>query len=121
MKLFDELKRRGVVRVTIAYLAVAWLALQLAEILFPAYGQGDAAIRQLFTALLLGLPIAMVCAWFLEWTPGGIVRDSGEEDAPAPSGSTRRRREPTGRRAEPEGDRRAAAELRARRTRGVGR
>jgi hypothetical protein len=31
-QLFQELKRRNVFRVAIAYLAVAWLALQLADI-----------------------------------------------------------------------------------------
>jgi hypothetical protein len=36
--LFQELKRRNVFRVAIAYLAVAWLILQVADIVFENIG-----------------------------------------------------------------------------------
>ena len=39
--LFNELRRRNVLRVGIAYLAVAWLVLQVAETLLPVYGFTD--------------------------------------------------------------------------------
>ena len=46
MSLFGELKRRNVFRVAAAYLAVAWLVVQIVETLFPVFGLGDAAIRR---------------------------------------------------------------------------
>ncbi len=45
MSLFADLKRRNVFRVAIAYVAVSWLPIQVAETLFPANGLSDAAIR----------------------------------------------------------------------------
>ena len=47
MSFFQELKRRNVIRVGIAYLVGSWLAIQVAETLFPVYGLSDGAIRML--------------------------------------------------------------------------
>jgi hypothetical protein len=38
MSLFAELKRRNVLRVAIAYLAAAWMLIQVADIVFPRLG-----------------------------------------------------------------------------------
>ena len=38
MSLFAELKRRNVLRVAIAYLAAAWMLIQVADIVFPQLG-----------------------------------------------------------------------------------
>ncbi len=35
---FDELKRRNVLRVAIAYLVASWLLIQIVETLFPVFG-----------------------------------------------------------------------------------
>ena len=77
----DQLRRRNVIRVGIAYLAIAWLILQVAEMLLPVYGFTDAAIRNVVTLLAVGLPITLALSWAFEWTPSGIVKDSGEEPA----------------------------------------
>ena len=74
MRLFDELKRRKVIRVAIAYLALAWLLLQVAETLLPAYGYTDAAIRNLVAVLAVGLVLALVLAWVFDWTPQGVQK-----------------------------------------------
>ena len=81
---FQELKRRNVIRVGIAYLAVAWLLLQVAETLFPAYGFTDAAIRNLVAILGVGLPVALMLAWKFEWTPEGIFKESDADTPAAP-------------------------------------
>jgi len=72
MSFFDELKRRKVIRVGIAYLAVAWLLLQVAETLLPTYGYTDAAIRTLVAVLAVGFVIVLVLAWIFDWTPAGV-------------------------------------------------
>ena len=41
MSLFDELKRRNVIRVAAGYIVVAWLVIQVVETIFPAFGFGD--------------------------------------------------------------------------------
>ena len=74
-KFIAELKRRKVFRVTIAYLVVAWLLLQLGEILFEFLEVPTWAGKLLLVLLSLGLPAAIVLAWAFELTPEGVVRD----------------------------------------------
>ena len=62
MAFFDELKRRNVLRVAAAYIAVSWLLIQVVETLFPAFGVGDSAIRAVVIVLALGFIPAVVFA-----------------------------------------------------------
>jgi len=72
MSLFNELKRRNVFRVAIAYLAGAWLLIEVTETLFPIYGFSDAAIRLVVTLLAIGFPILLIFSWVFELTPEGL-------------------------------------------------
>jgi TolB-like protein/Tfp pilus assembly protein PilF len=83
VSLLEEIKRRKVFRVAIAYLAVAWLVVQVAETLLPAYDVPDSALRLLVAVLSLGLVIALVLAWIFDWTPRGpeITPDSDAVNA----------------------------------------
>lgn len=81
MSFLNQLKTRGVTRVILAYLAVAWLVLQAAEMLLPVYGFGDAAIRNVVVILGAGFLVAVAFSWFFEWTAGGIVREDSLETA----------------------------------------
>ena len=76
MSLFAELKRRNVFRVAIAYVAVSWLLIQVAETVFPVYGLSDAAIRFVITAVAIGFIPVLVVSWVFELTPSGLKRDS---------------------------------------------
>jgi len=69
---FEELKRRNVLRVAIAYLAVSWLLIQLVETLFPIFGLSDALIRLVVILLIIGFPLIMIFSWVYELTPGGL-------------------------------------------------
>ena len=51
MSLLSELKRRNVVRVGAAYVALSWLLIQVAETTFPAFGLGDSAIRTVIVVM----------------------------------------------------------------------
>jgi TolB-like protein/Tfp pilus assembly protein PilF len=77
MNLFTELKRRNVFKVAAAYLVISWVAVQIADTAFPAFGAPDWALRIFILVLLLGFPIALVVAWALELTPQGLRRDPG--------------------------------------------
>jgi TolB-like protein len=83
LSLFAELKRRNVFRVAIAYVAVSWLLIQVAETVFPVYGLSDAAIRLVITAVAIGLIPVLVISWVFELTPAGLKRDA-EVDHSAP-------------------------------------
>jgi TolB-like protein len=71
---FDELKRRNVVRVGIAYIVVCWLVFQVGEILFPEFGAPDWVFKTLILLLALGFPFALIFAWAFELTPDGIKK-----------------------------------------------
>lgn len=72
MSFFEELRRRNVIRVGLAYGVGAWLAIQIAETLFPVYGLSDAAIRVVVTVVAIGFLPALLFAWVFENTPEGI-------------------------------------------------
>lgn len=71
-RFFEELKRRNVFRVAIAYIVVAWLVLQVGDALAPALRLPDWVNSVLAFFLILGLPIAIFFAWAFELTPEGI-------------------------------------------------
>jgi len=76
MPFLAELKRRNVIRVSVAYLASAWLLIQIADTVFPAYGVPESTLSILITVLMVGLVPAVVVSWFFELTPSGFKRDS---------------------------------------------
>ena len=75
MSFFEELKRRNVIRVAIAYAAVAWLLLQVADVLLPAFGSPPWVMTAFATLLILSFPVALILAWAFELTPDGVKRD----------------------------------------------
>lgn len=76
MSFLRELRRRHVLRVTVAYLAAAWLLIQVVETLFPVFGLPEAAIRAAVIVLAIGLAPAIILSWVFEWTPEGLRRDT---------------------------------------------
>ena len=75
MSFFEELKRRNVVRVGIAYTVTAWLVLQLADIVIDNIPAPDWAMQTIMLVLAGGLPIALVFAWAFEMTPEGLKKE----------------------------------------------
>ncbi|UCF20262.1 MAG: hypothetical protein JSU87_02315 [Gemmatimonadota bacterium] len=69
-----ELKRRHVWRAMIAYAAAAFVVLQTAEIVLPAFDAPAWGMRVLVLLTLLGLPMTLALAWVYEITPQGIRR-----------------------------------------------
>jgi tetratricopeptide (TPR) repeat protein len=76
---FAELKRRNVYKVAVAYAVVAWLLVQAASIILPAFEAPGWTMKVLIAALAIGFPIAVVFAWAFEITPEGIKRESEVE------------------------------------------
>ncbi len=75
MSFVEELKRRNVFRVGIAYVVVAWLVLQVADVVFDAIGSPDWVMKTLLVILAIGLVFAIIFAWAFELTPEGIKRE----------------------------------------------
>jgi TolB-like protein/Flp pilus assembly protein TadD len=69
---FEELKRRKVYRVAVAYAIAAGGIIQLASAVFPAWELPTWALRLTVVLLLIGFPLALVLAWAFDVTPQGI-------------------------------------------------
>jgi len=89
MSFFSEFRRRNVPQVALAYLAGAWLLLQIVDTVFPLVGLDEKAGRIVLLVLAIGFVPALVIAWVFEWTPQGIRRES-QAPVAVPSSSTGR-------------------------------
>jgi formylglycine-generating enzyme required for sulfatase activity/pimeloyl-ACP methyl ester carboxylesterase len=74
-QLLQELKRRKVFRVLIAYLVASWLLLQVADVLSSILSLPEWAPKLVFFLLAVGIVPALILAWAYELTPQGIQRD----------------------------------------------
>jgi TolB-like protein/Tfp pilus assembly protein PilF len=68
----DELKRRNVFRVGVAYLVVAWVLLQLTDLVFENLNAPDWVMQVIMLMVAIGFPIALILAWAFEVTPEGV-------------------------------------------------
>jgi len=90
-RLFEELKRRNVVRVAIAYLIFGWIVIQIAEALLPGFGAPDWVFKTLVLFLAIGFPFALLFAWAFELTPDGIKKTRDVNLAASVTASTGRK------------------------------
>jgi adenylate cyclase len=83
---FFELRRRRVVRTLVAYVVVAWLLLQVADVTFEPLGFTVQARRWLILAAAIGVVPVAVLAWIFDISGGGVVRTGALDspDAPLP-------------------------------------
>jgi hypothetical protein len=81
MKFWQDLRRRHVFRLIGFYIVGAWLVIQVASTLFPAWGIPGTALRYLIVAAVICFPIAVVFSWFYDVTTDGIVRTAPSGDA----------------------------------------
>lgn len=70
----DELKRRKVFQVGVVYAIVGWLLIQIADTAFEPLNLPAWTETLVVVLVVLGLPMALVLAWALEVTPGGVQR-----------------------------------------------
>ena len=82
---FAELKRRNVFRAAALYAASAWLLVQVATQVFPFFQIADWLGRWIIVAAAVGFPVWILLAWFYEWTPQGLQRESAVAVAPSPA------------------------------------
>jgi TolB-like protein/Flp pilus assembly protein TadD len=72
-RFFKDLRRRRVFRVAAAYLALAFVALQVSEIVFPALSM-DRGLTIAVIVAIIGFPVTVVLVWIYDLTPYGVVR-----------------------------------------------
>ena len=70
----NELQRRRVVSTATIYIVAAWLVVQVADTAFPGMNIPEEAIRYVWIAAIIGLPIALIFGWIFDITAHGISR-----------------------------------------------
>ncbi len=66
MSVYEELKRRNVVKAAVLYIVSSWLILQVADVLFDALELPSTWLRLVLAILILGLPLTLVFSWVYE-------------------------------------------------------
>ena len=74
-QLFEELKRRNVLRVAIAYIVTAWLLLQVSDVVLNNIAAPDWVFRAILLLVAIGFPLAVLFAWAYELTSEGLKKE----------------------------------------------
>jgi len=74
MKLFEELKRRNVIKATMAYIVIAWVLIQVLTIILPIFQAPTWALKTLMILMAIGLPLWMAFSWVYDVTPEGLKK-----------------------------------------------
>jgi len=72
LSFFDELKRRKVFRVGIAYVVGAWLIAQVAALVADSFLAPVWVMQMIIALLVVGLPISLMLSWAFDLTADGI-------------------------------------------------
>ncbi len=75
MNFFEELNRRNVFKIAIAYSITSWVIAQMAALAADSFLAPEWVMKMIITILMLGFPVALVMAWAYEMTPGGLKRE----------------------------------------------
>jgi TolB-like protein/Tfp pilus assembly protein PilF len=87
---FAELKRRNVLRAAVLYAGAIWALAQGIAQLGPSVGAPDWVTRWFLVAASIGFPFWLAFAWFFEFTPSGLKRESEIDAADSIAHSTGR-------------------------------
>ena len=91
MSFFEELKRRNIFRVGVAYLVGAWVLAQVAELLLSNFEAPAVVMKSILVVLIIGFPLAMFLAWAYELTPEGIKPEAEVDRRQSITGQTGRK------------------------------
>lgn len=70
--LFNELRRRNVLRLAATYALAAWILIEAGSVLLPTFGVPDWFFRAYVLVIFAGFVVALVLAWVFEVTPEGV-------------------------------------------------
>jgi TolB-like protein/Tfp pilus assembly protein PilF len=90
-KLFEELKRRNVIKAALSYIVFSWVLIQAASILYPSFGWGQDAINTTLIILIIGFPVWLVFAFVFEWTHSGFKKTDDIQEEQSVSKATSKR------------------------------
>lgn len=91
MSFFEELKRRNVFRVGVAYGVAGWVLLQVVDLVLDNVDAPDWVMQVFMLTVGVGFVVALVVAWAYEITPEGIKRESEVDRSQSIVGETGRK------------------------------
>ena len=91
MSLFQELNRRNVFRVAVAYVVASWVILQASALLLEIFDAPESIMRVIVVLLALGFIASISFAWAFEVTTEGIRREAEVERGSSQEYRTARR------------------------------
>ncbi len=75
MRLIEELKRRNIPRLALAYLVCAWLVIQVGDTILPNFGFSERAVTIVIVITTIGFFPFLIFAWIFEFTPEGLKKE----------------------------------------------
>ena len=76
MSFLGEIRRRKVFQVSAVYLVVAWMIMQVVDVVNEPLNLPDWFDTVVILFLGIGFPIAMIIGWAFELTPQGLRREA---------------------------------------------
>jgi TolB-like protein/Flp pilus assembly protein TadD len=89
-RLFEELKRRNVLRAAVLYVGAIWALAQGIAQLGPSIGAPEWVTRWFLVAAAIGFPFWIAFSWYFELTPEGLKLDRDVAPDAATNRKTRR-------------------------------
>lgn len=83
LSFLGEIKRRHVFRVAVAYAVVAWVIVQVVDVLKEPLRLPSGFDTVVVVLVAIGLPITLVLAWAFDLTDAGVVRTAPSSTEPA--------------------------------------
>ena len=91
MSFFEELKRRNVIRIAIAYGVASWFILQLADVVLENINAPGWMMQTVMLVLVAGFPLVAILAWAFEMTPEGIKKEKDVDRSQSITSTTGRK------------------------------
>lgn len=91
MSLFNELKKRNVIRVAITYAVIAWLLIQVLGLAASSFEAPAWVMKMIIAIIVLGFVPVLLFSWAFELTPGGLKREKDLPDNVERNTSTSRK------------------------------
>jgi len=70
--LFNELRRRNVLRLAATYALVAWILIEAGSVILPTFGVPEWFFRAYTLVIITGFFVSLILAWVFEVTPEGV-------------------------------------------------
>ena len=88
MSLLGEIKRRKVFQVAAVYAVMAWLIIQIIDVVGDPLSLPEWLDTVVIVLLAVGFPVAVILAWAFELTPNGVIRTSSNTTPASASSKT---------------------------------